>query len=243
MQEPALYTGALASQDVLVVTAPGSGAEVIPFLKTWVNLPMAIGFTVRYAKETVTAIWYCYKQAAGSVVAWMHHQWHRLKTFLVWRRLKKFLVCSWPTSCQQKPCSTRVYSLSSPSSDPSRSSCTLWEMFYIPQVSLTFLIPILLALACNVTAVMTDNAWRHAPPCRATSCCFCELAEFCENLLTNWGVRFAGPIAILRNWTFCLFYVMAELWGSVVVSLLFWGFANQVTTFHLLCYLLHLMQV
>ena len=31
--------------------------------------------------------------------------------------------------------------------------------------------------------------------------------------------------------TFCLFYVMAELWGSVVVSLLFWGFANQVQTF------------
>ena len=40
-------------------------------------------------------------------------------------------------------------------------------------------------------------------------------------------MRFAGPISILRNWTFCLFYVMAELWGSVVVSLLFWGFANQ----------------
>jgi len=33
-----------------VVTAPGSGAEIIPFLKTWVNLPMAIGFTVLYAK-------------------------------------------------------------------------------------------------------------------------------------------------------------------------------------------------
>jgi ATP/ADP translocase len=27
-----------------------------------------------------------------------------------------------------------------------------------------------------------------------------------------------------------VFYVMAELWGSVVVSLLFWGFANEVTT-------------
>ena len=38
------------AQDVLVVTAPGSGAETIPFLKTWVNLPMAIGFTVLYAK-------------------------------------------------------------------------------------------------------------------------------------------------------------------------------------------------
>lgn len=32
------------------MTAPGSGAETIPFLKTWVNLPMAIGFTVLYAK-------------------------------------------------------------------------------------------------------------------------------------------------------------------------------------------------
>ena len=35
---------------LLVVTAPGSGAEIIPFLKTWVNLPMAIGFTIMYAK-------------------------------------------------------------------------------------------------------------------------------------------------------------------------------------------------
>jgi ATP/ADP translocase len=37
-------------QDVLVVTAPGSGAEIIPFLKTWVNLPAAIAFTVGYAQ-------------------------------------------------------------------------------------------------------------------------------------------------------------------------------------------------
>jgi AAA family ATP:ADP antiporter len=56
------------------------------------------------------------------------------------------------------------------------------------------------------------------------------LAAFCETLLEQVGQRWAGPIAILRNWTFCLFYVMAELWGSVVVSVLFWGFANQITT-------------
>ena len=37
-------------QDVLVVTAPGSGAEIIPFLKTWVNLPAANVFTVGYAQ-------------------------------------------------------------------------------------------------------------------------------------------------------------------------------------------------
>ena len=47
--------------------------------------------------------------------------------------------------------------------------------------------------------------------------------------MASWPKGFAGPIAIFRNWSFCLFYVMAELWGSVVVSLLFWGFANQVT--------------
>ena len=55
-----------------------------------------------------------------------------------------------------------------------------------------------------------------------------RLAAFSEKLLVQLGSRFAGPVSILRNWTFCLFYVMAELWGSVVVSLLFWGFANQV---------------
>lgn len=36
-------------QDVLVVTAPNSGAEIIPFLKTYVNLPSAIAFTVMYS--------------------------------------------------------------------------------------------------------------------------------------------------------------------------------------------------
>ena len=41
---------------------------------------------------------------------------------------------------------------------------------------------------------------------------------------------FSAPIAIIRNWTFAVFYTMAELWGSVVVSLLFWGFANEVTS-------------
>ena len=57
------------------------------------------------------------------------------------------------------------------------------------------------------------------------------MAAFSEKLLVTMGARFSGPISILRNWTFCLFYVMAELWGSVVVSLLFWGFANQVCCF------------
>ena len=39
------YTILRDTKDVLVVTAPGSGAEIIPFLKTYVNLPGAIAFT------------------------------------------------------------------------------------------------------------------------------------------------------------------------------------------------------
>lgn len=38
-----------------------------------------------------------------------------------------------------------------------------------------------------------------------------------------------GLIAMFRNWTFTLFYVMAELWSSAILTVLFWGFANQVT--------------
>jgi len=36
------YTILRDTKDVLMVTAPKSGAEVIPFIKTYVNLPVAI---------------------------------------------------------------------------------------------------------------------------------------------------------------------------------------------------------
>jgi len=39
-----------------------------------------------------------------------------------------------------------------------------------------------------------------------------------------------GLIAIFRNWTFTLFYVMSELWSTAILSVLFWGFANEVTS-------------
>lgn len=34
---------------------------------------------------------------------------------------------------------------------------------------------------------------------------------------------------IIGNWSFSLFYIMSELWGSAVLSVLFWQFANQIT--------------
>jgi ATP:ADP antiporter, AAA family len=38
----------------------------------------------------------------------------------------------------------------------------------------------------------------------------------------------AGLVACFRNWTYSLFYILAELWGSAVLSLMFWGFANDI---------------
>eukprot|EP00775_Hariotina_reticulata_P008323 gene8323-8508_t len=137
------YTILRDTKDVLVVTAPGSGAEIIPFLKTWVNLPMAIGFTILYAQ------------------------------------LSNVL-------------STEA-------------------LFY------TCIIPFIIFFGSFAFVMYPLRDVLHP-------------TAFCENLLEQAGPRFAGPIAILRNWTYCLFYVMAELWGSVVVSVLFWGFANQITT-------------
>lgn len=40
---------------------------------------------------------------------------------------------------------------------------------------------------------------------------------------------FQGLVAMFRYWSFAIFYVMSELWGSIVLSVLFWGFANEVT--------------
>lgn len=36
-------------------------------------------------------------------------------------------------------------------------------------------------------------------------------------------------VALYKNWIFSAFYVISELWGSIVLNVLFWGFANEVT--------------
>jgi len=43
-------------------------------------------------------------------------------------------------------------------------------------------------------------------------------------------IGFKGFIAMYRNWTLTCFYVIAELWGTIVLQVLIWGFANEVTT-------------
>ncbi|KAG6487192.1 hypothetical protein ZIOFF_055775 [Zingiber officinale] len=137
------YTILRDTKDVLVVTAKGSSAEIIPFLKTWVNLPMAIGFMLLYTKLSNVLS----KEALFYTVIFPFIAFFGAFAFLLY---------------------------------PMRD-------------------------AIHPTALA-------------------------DRLLAALGPSFLGPVAILRIWSFCLFYVMAELWGSVVISVLFWGFANQITT-------------
>jgi len=137
------YTILRDTKDVLMITAPQSGAEVIPFIKTYVNLPAAIGFTVLYSK-----------------------------------------LCD---RLEQK------------------------QVFY------ACTIPFLIFFAAFATIIYPSNAMLHPH-------------MFVDKIAAFLPAAFSAPLAIVRNWSYAVFYVMAEMWGSVVASLLFWGFANEVTT-------------
>jgi len=53
--------------------------------------------------------------------------------------------------------------------------------------------------------------------------------EFADSLQAALPLGMKGFVAMIRNWSFTTFYVMSELWGNIVLFLLFWGFANQIT--------------
>lgn len=52
------------------------------------------------------------------------------------------------------------------------------------------------------------------------------LSDQLESILP---IGFKGLISMFRNWTLTGFYVMSELWASIVINVIFWGFANEVT--------------
>ncbi|MDB6096005.1 MAG: tlcA-B [Francisellaceae bacterium] len=54
-------------------------------------------------------------------------------------------------------------------------------------------------------------------------------------LSADWLLSIIGDnhqhwVSIYRYWMNSLFFIMSELWGGVIISLLFWGFANQINT-------------
>ncbi len=58
---------------------------------------------------------------------------------------------------------------------------------------------------------------------------FHETADFLQTVLPE-GCK--GFIAMYRYWSYTLFYALADLWSNIILALLFWGFANQVTKLH-----------
>lgn len=53
-----------------------------------------------------------------------------------------------------------------------------------------------------------------------------ESANYLETILP---LGFKGLVSMYRHWTYTGFYVACELWNTVVISILFWGFANTIT--------------
>jgi len=132
-------------KDAFVVTAKGSGAEVIPVLKGWIVFPAALGAVLLYSKLTN-----------------------------VFRRSSLFY------------------------------GIILAFMGFIALYAFV-LYPNLDALSPHRTA---------------------------DALLEILGPNNAHWVAIYRNWIPSVFFVTAELWGQVVIFLLFWGFVNHICNFN-----------
>jgi ATP:ADP antiporter, AAA family len=127
-------------KDSVVVTA--SSAEVLPFIKVWAVLPMAVVLTLVFTKLT--------------------------------NRFSQEQVCYMMT--------------------------TGFLLFY--------------ALFAFVLYPKSDVFHPHA------------LADSIQAMLPR---GFVGLVSMFRYWTFTLFYVLAELWSSIVLTVIFWGFANEIT--------------
>jgi ATP:ADP antiporter, AAA family len=129
------------AKDALVVTAPGSGAEAIPFIKVWAILPSAF-----------------------------------LMTFFFTRLSNRFNYA---------------------------------KIFYIMMglfLGFFFLFAFILYPLSDYLHPVATADW----------------------LSETLPLGFKGLIAVFRNWTFTLFYVMSELWSTHIVTVLFWGFANEI---------------
>lgn len=60
---------------------------------------------------------------------------------------------------------------------------------------------------------------------------YLRLDFIADYLQENWLIDpgFKGFIAVIRHFNLSIFYVLSEMWSTVVLSTLFWGFANEVT--------------
>ena len=131
------------AKDALLITAPSSGAEAIPYIKVWAVLPMAFLSTLIFTR--------------------LSNRFSREKVFYI--MMSGFLA------------------------------------FFF--------------LFAFVLYPMREILHPHA---------------FADHIQQMLPAGFQGLIAIFRNWIFSLFYIMSELWGTIIMTVLFWGFANEVSS-------------
>lgn len=132
-----------ATKDTLVVTAPSSGAEAIPFIKVWAILPSALLITFLYTRFS-----------------------NSLKRETVfYAMISVFLIFF-----------------------------TLFTFFLYPY---------------------RESLHPH------------KLASHLEQV---WPLGCRGLIAMLHNWTSTAYYIMSEMWSTIVMTVLFWGFTNETSS-------------
>jgi AAA family ATP:ADP antiporter len=136
------YTVLRDTKDTLIITAEGSGAEAISFLKLWGVTPSAILFVLLYAK-------------LSNVLN---------KENLFYASMAPFIIFF-----------------------------GLFAFFLYPNREL---------LHPSLEAIQT---------------------------LKMEYPRFQWLFPIYGYWTYAIFYILSELWGSAMLSLLFWQFANDIT--------------
>jgi AAA family ATP:ADP antiporter len=136
------YTILRNLKDSLVITAEGSGAEVIPFIKLWVMFPAAVG--------------------SAALFSYLLNRFSRSTVFQ------------------------------------------------------SIIIAFLLFFTFFCYFIYPNKDFLHPT----------QSADFLEGILPL-GCK--GLIAMYRNWTLTVFYVVSELWGSMVLQVLVWGFANEIT--------------
>jgi AAA family ATP:ADP antiporter len=137
------YTLLRITKDTLVVTAPASGAEALPFIKVWAIVPMAFLFTFIFTRVSN-------RFTREQTFYWM------MSIFVAFFVFFTFVLYPYQNALHPHKLADKVQS-------------------YLP-------------LGCQ------------------------------------------GLIAMFRNWTFTSYYVMSEMWSTIIMTVLAWGFANEVTS-------------
>ncbi len=56
--------------------------------------------------------------------------------------------------------------------------------------------------------------------------------ETINSMRASFPAALYWTVPCITNWSFSLFYILSELWGTMAISSLFWQFANKVTMKH-----------